>query len=402
MMSAADRVPWSNLADLERYAANGNLKACAQLGEQLYRGDGVPQDLARALPLLERAARGGHGPAAFRLGMIYDDGHGVAQDRLRALAYFRAAAAAGEAEAFFNVGAAYVGAHGVKRDYTEGLAWLILAAQRGAGGDTAQTVRARIQKLRHPEWITVAEARAPAIERELAATTAVALLPPAPAGDPAPASSAAPKTLKPDLGSLKPNVPALALPELTAPPIDPPSGPPVNLVLPTGRRVKHADFNALQRAAIGGDPAAGAALGRLLIEGQLTTADPARAVTVLTRAAQAGSADAAHYLAELYTRGVDVARDDAQAFAYNLQAARGGSLQCIFNVGALYANGRGVTRDYTSALAWLIVAKNYGVDRGDSAARIRTHLQKNAPAEITVAEQRAAAFIREIEPTRSR
>ena len=82
---AAERVPWSNLAELERYAANGHLKACAQLGEQLARGDGVPQDTARALPLLERAARGGIGSAAFRLGMIYDDGQGVPPDRRRAL-----------------------------------------------------------------------------------------------------------------------------------------------------------------------------------------------------------------------------------------------------------------------------------------------------------------------------
>lgn len=414
MMSAGDRVPWSNLAELERYAANGNLKACAQLGEQLLRGDGVAQNIPRALTFLERAARGGVGSAIFRLGMVYDEGNGVTQDRSRALAYFRAAAAAGEKEAFFNVGAAYVGAHGVKRDYTEGLAWLILATKRGTGGDTEQTVRARIQKLRHPEWITAAEQRAPDIERELAATTAVALLPAAPAPlAPAPSTNApksvspapvsAPTGFKPELTSpLVP--PKLALPELPSPiaSTDTTSGPPVNVMLPTGRRVNYSDFAALQRAADRGDPHAGAALGQALREGQLTAADPTRAIVVLERAAKAGSADAAQYLAEIYTRGVDTARDETKAFTYNLQAARGGSLQSIFNVGALYANGTGTSRDYTSALAWLLVAQHYGVDRGDSSARIRAYLQKNQPTEIAVAEKRSADFIREIEPTRSR
>ncbi|MSU52227.1 MAG: hypothetical protein CK538_02675 [Opitutia bacterium] len=176
LMKAADRVPWTNLAELEAFAARGHLQACAQLGEQLLRGDGVAQNIPCALPLLEQAARGGVGSAMFRLGMVYEEGQGVTRDRLRALEYF-CAAAAGEAEGFFNVGAAYVGAHGVKRDYTEGLAWIILAAKRGVGGNTEQTVRDRILKLRRPEWIRAAEIRAPAIEGELAAKKAAAFLP---------------------------------------------------------------------------------------------------------------------------------------------------------------------------------------------------------------------------------
>jgi len=218
-ITAAQRVPWTNLAELERYAGQGDLKACAQLGDQLARGEGVPADIARALPLLERAARSGIGTAAFRLGMIYDDGQGVPADRRRALDYFRAAAAAGEAEGFFNVGAAYVGAHGVKRDYPEGLAWLILAAQRGAGGDTVQTVRARILKLRHPEWITAAETRAPAIARELAAAPPASFLPALVQESPTPAPPA--ETIAPPaLPKITPP-PALALPALAPPQITP-------------------------------------------------------------------------------------------------------------------------------------------------------------------------------------
>jgi TPR repeat protein len=234
LMKAADRVPWTNLAELEAFAARGHLQACAQLGEQLLRGDGVAQNIPRALPLLEQAARGGVGSAIFRLGMVYEEGQGVTRDRLRALEYFRAAAAAGEPEGFFNVGAAYVGAHGVKRDYTEGLAWIILAAKRGAGGNTEQTVRDRILKLRRPEWIRAAEARAPVIEGELAAKpladflpTCAALVPPRAVAPAAPAPVVtAPVEKAPGPGKIQPATPALTLPIAPPPAFDLPPPPP--------------------------------------------------------------------------------------------------------------------------------------------------------------------------------
>jgi hypothetical protein len=166
--------------------------------------------------------------------MVYEEGQGVTRDRLRALEYFRAAAAAGEPEGFFNVGAAYVGAHGVKRDYTEGLAWIILAAKRGAGGNTEQTVRDRILKLRRPEWIRAAETRAPAIERELAAKkpadflpTSAALVPPRAVAPAAPAPViAAPVEKAPVPGKIQPAAPALTLPIAPPPAFDLPPPPP--------------------------------------------------------------------------------------------------------------------------------------------------------------------------------
>ncbi len=391
---------WASVAELATDAAKNNPHACAALGEALLRGNGVPQDVPRALALLEQAARAGIGLAAFRLGMLLDDGQGVAQDRRRALDYFRAGAAGGVTEAFFNVGAAYVGAHGVKRDYTEGLAWLILATQRGADKDTEQTVRARIQKLRHPEWIAAAEKRASLIEDELAATTVAAQLPP-----PVPlvATGFVPAVGSGAAAPLDKNAPVFKLPAVraaansSAPSPEPAEGPPVKLVLPTGRNLSWPSFTALERAADRSEPGAPAALGQALLAGQLAPADPIRAVAILERAAQAGSADAAHLLAELYTNGDKVPRDDAKAFAYNLQAARGGSLQAIFNTGALYANARGTARDYTAALTWLIVAKHYHLDLGGAEKRIRAQVEKTEPAQISVAEKRAAELQREIE-----
>ena len=381
LMSKGDRVPWSNLAELESFAAQDNFQACAQLGQQLLRGEGIVQNVPRALDLLEIAARGGVGSAAFRLGMVLDDGLGVKQDRIRALDYFRAAAAGGVAEAFFNVGAAYVGAHGVKRDYAEGLAWLILATKRGAGQDTEVSVRDRIEKMRRPEWIAAAEKRAPLIEAELKAKKAADFLP-------APAAFVV-------MGAPPPTAPATNTETVDASPA-PSDGPLLKVLSPTGRTLSWPDFAALERAAERDSPGAAAALGQVLLAGKLVPADPLRALNVLERAAKAGSADAAHLLADLYTKGQHVARDDAKAFAFNLQAARGGSIQAMYNTGALFTNGRGTPRDYTAALAWLIVAKNYQLDPG-AEKRIRTLLEKSAPAQIPVAEKRALELQREIE-----
>jgi Sel1 repeat len=259
-------------------------------------------------------------------------------------------------------------------------------------------VRAHLEKLHHPEWIAAAEKRAPAIETEIATTTVVSQLPP-----PAPFVVTGPvPTASPNLPSSENSGPAVKLPSVhatsDAPPLSskPAAGSPVKLVLPTGRHVDWPNFAALERAADRGEPGAPAALGQVLLAGRLAPADPLRAVTLLERAAQAGSADAAHFLADLYTKGDHVPRDDAKAFAYTLQAAEGGSLQAMFNTGVLYANGRGTARDDTAALTWLLVAKHYGLDQG-AEKRIRAQLEKTAPAQIPLAEKRAADLPHEIE-----
>lgn len=380
-------VAWKNLSELTAAATRGNPQACAQLGEQLLRGDRVAKDGARGLALLEQAARAGIGSAAFRLGMLLDDGEEVARDRTRALAYFRAAAAGDVAEAYHNVGAAYAGAHGVKRDYAEALAWLILAKKRGVGIDSEQAVRTRILKLKHPEWIATGEKRAPVIDRELANASVESFLPP-----PAPlvyvgsgeTSGAEVTTLGPVNASQANNVAQVS------------KEPPIKLASPTGRALHWPTLTELEQAADRGDPAALATLGQILMEGKLTPADVSRAIPLLERAAAAGNIDASQQLADLYTKGGKVPTDADKAFRYNLQAARGGSRQAMYNTGAFLSNGLGTERNYTEALAWLITAKNYGVDPG-AEQRIRDFLSKNRGDQIATAEKRAGELRRAIE-----
>lgn len=370
--------PWSTVAELDAAARRGDAQACAQLGEMLLRGSDVPPDGPRALALLEQAARAGEAAAAFRLGMLLESGDSVAPDPARAVAYLRAAAVGGVAEAFRNVGVAYSTGRGVKRDYAEAYGWLLLAKKHATAGTVADELRAFLTQLRRPELIAAGEHRAPALERELAQTSVAKALPfpaplvfTAPPADPAPAATA-----------------------------DAPSGePPIKLLAPSGRLLRWPSLTALRRAADQGTPDALAALGQVLLEGKLLPEDSALAAGLLERAAKAGSADAAHLLAELHTKGTKVNRDDALAFAYTLQAARGGVRASLFNLGALYANGRGTPTNYPEALAWLIVAKHYHLDTGQ-VTRIRDYLAQTQPAQIPLAEQRAAERIREIDARR--
>jgi TPR repeat protein len=396
-------VQWKNLTQLKAAAANGNPLACAQLGELLLRGDGVPQNGKLAVELLEKAARANIASAAFRLGMLFDDGDGVAQDQARAVAYFRAAAAGDYETAYHNVGAAYVGGRGVKRDYVEALGWLILAKKRGVGADSEQALRGQILKRNHPEWIAAGEKRALEIEHELGSQPPSSFLPPpAPvifsgntrADSPAsggPGKGPAPETSNGlvTLGAVKVGG------ENTPPPPGVAEGPEIKIVAPSGFLQRWPSLGELQRAADRGEPAALSALGQVFLEGKFAPADPDRAVTLLERGAKAGSADAALQLANLYTQGGKIPADATKAFQYNLQAARGGAPQAMFNTGALLSNGLGAERNFTEALAWLILAKQHGRDPG-SEQQIRDYLTKTAPQQIPIAEKRAAELQREI------
>lgn len=397
---------WPSIDALEKAAAAGDLRACADLGDMLATGTGMPADVARAVPLLEKAAAAGQPTAAFRLGKLYETGDGVRRDPARSVGYYKTAAAGGAAEAFYNVGAAYASARGVPRDFAEALAWMILAAQHGAPDSGEKAIRAQIEKMRRPELIKQGEARAVALAAELAETAKSFAPTNAPGGG---TSSPAKRPRYVRGGTLPLPPPKVTTPSVSAKlPVpanseadDP--GPPVTILGINAQSLEWRSFNALQRAADRGEPDALYALGKLLLEGDKlpgdVTPDLDRALLLLDRGATAGSLDAAFRLAELYTTGRKVPQNDALAFKYTLQAATGGARSAIFNLGAFYANGRGTQKNYTEALAWLITAEHFGASPA-AAAKIRSYLKSSAPNEIPKAEKRAEELKRTIEAAR--
>lgn len=76
-----------------------------------------------AAEAFQRAAELGSDEAAFRLAMLYEDGEGVTQDLERAIDWYHRAAEAGNEKAQFNLGRLYARGSGVERDISEAAHW---------------------------------------------------------------------------------------------------------------------------------------------------------------------------------------------------------------------------------------------------------------------------------------
>ncbi len=82
----------------------GDLMACNVFGVMNEAGEGVPQDLPRALGLYQRACEGGLLIGCTNLGLMYENGTGVTQDLARAVGLYQVACEGGEMLACTGVG----------------------------------------------------------------------------------------------------------------------------------------------------------------------------------------------------------------------------------------------------------------------------------------------------------
>ena len=78
-----------------------------------HKGEGMPQDKARAVTLYKAAADQGHAAAQSNLGLMHYDGEGMPQDKARAATLYEAAADQGHADAQFNLGCMHDKGNGV-------------------------------------------------------------------------------------------------------------------------------------------------------------------------------------------------------------------------------------------------------------------------------------------------
>ena len=95
--------PWlasqQQIAELEKAAQSGNLKAQVDLAGKYEHAEGVPKDLAKANNLYCRAAKYGHAEGQYKLGWLYANGRGVTRDDGVAAALFQMAADRGHTHA---------------------------------------------------------------------------------------------------------------------------------------------------------------------------------------------------------------------------------------------------------------------------------------------------------------
>jgi hypothetical protein len=88
---------------LQSLAEKGNAFAQTRLGLMYAKGQGIPQDYAKAMQWFRLAAQQGNGLAQANLGVMYYNGQGVSQDYVKAYMWSEVATANGFKEANANM-----------------------------------------------------------------------------------------------------------------------------------------------------------------------------------------------------------------------------------------------------------------------------------------------------------
>ncbi|GHU02078.1 hypothetical protein FACS1894186_6070 [Alphaproteobacteria bacterium] len=120
---------WYQKAADQRYAMAQNA-----LGNMYDNGDGVPQDNAQAVCWYQKAADQGYAAAQYGLASMYDQGHGVPQDLAKAVYWYQKAADQGHALAQYGLADMYYMGRGVPRDLAKAADWYQKAAEQGNSG----------------------------------------------------------------------------------------------------------------------------------------------------------------------------------------------------------------------------------------------------------------------------
>lgn len=124
--ASADR-----LTNLTIRAKAGDAGAQYDLGVVFARGDGVPQDYAKAAGWFREAAITGNVAAQYNLGVLYEHGLGLPQNMNEALIWYHSAAARNYPSAEYNLAISYAQGQGTPQDLVSAARWYLRAAQQG-------------------------------------------------------------------------------------------------------------------------------------------------------------------------------------------------------------------------------------------------------------------------------
>lgn len=122
----------TSIRRVQAKARQGDSDAQYWLAEAYATGDGVAQDLSRALGLYKKAAARDHPDALYELGFVYLKGEGVRANPQQAVKYFIRAASAGSADAAVLLGDSYrEGKIGLESDVEKAAFYYCLAFKLG-------------------------------------------------------------------------------------------------------------------------------------------------------------------------------------------------------------------------------------------------------------------------------
>lgn len=115
---------------LQKLAEQGNAAAQYNLAVSYIRGEGIPQNYAKAVGWCRLAAEQGFAKAQYKLGVMYDIGCGVPKDDVAAVSWYRKASEQEEAVAQYRLGRMFSMGRGVSRNYEEAAKWYCKTAEK--------------------------------------------------------------------------------------------------------------------------------------------------------------------------------------------------------------------------------------------------------------------------------
>lgn len=121
-----------------------------------------------------------------------------------------------------------------------------------------------------------------------------------------------------------------------------------------------AAFNWYEQAAKLGHAASKVALADMYLTGTATTANPQKAIELLTEAADQGETHAQTALGLLYSQAKVVTQDYTKALHYLNKATESNDATAELFLGHLYQHGIAVNKDHTQAKLWYQRAKTHG------------------------------------------
>jgi hypothetical protein len=151
----------------------------------------------------------------------------------------------------------------------------------------------------------------------------------------------------------------------------------------------------LRKAAEQGDPAGQYNLASLYADGRGVPLDLAEASRWLRKAAEQGYVLAQGDLGAMYVAGQGVPQDFAEGVKWLRLAAEQGLPSAQGALGEAYSHGAGVSQDLVEACKWYILASSQaaGEEQQRFAATREELIAKMAPAQVTEAQKRSAAWV---------
>jgi len=121
----------AEIPGLLKKTETGDAAAQCELGACYENGEGVEEDVEKAVGLYTKAAAQGHAQAQCNLGLCYEEGKGIGKDIAMAVALYKKAAGQGNAQAQCNLGFCYDIGQGVDKDVATAAGLYQKAAEQG-------------------------------------------------------------------------------------------------------------------------------------------------------------------------------------------------------------------------------------------------------------------------------